>query len=144
MEALTRHSAVLTTLTFNILAVEQFYTVVTGCAALQELGVNAPRVVGSEPAVSPDWICQGLQHLTIRLKYGNAIDDQVYGLQQMFERNAMELCMEVHIEEHPGTSPFLQLSLDPLRGLPQLSELQQLRQLAVAGVAHMMGQSEVE
>ncbi|KAG0355927.1 hypothetical protein BG005_005158 [Podila minutissima] len=164
-EALIRHSAVLTILTFNILPVEQPYAVVTGCPVLQELRVNALRVVGSELAVSPDWICQGLQHLTIRLKYGDAVDNQDYDMQQMYERNALvehwapsfmlqlgsliqlkELCMEVHREEYPGTSPFVQLSLEPLRKLAQLAELQQLRQLTIqqlrqltiAGVVHMI------
>ncbi|KAF9330512.1 hypothetical protein BG006_006542 [Podila minutissima] len=145
-EALIRHSAVLTILTFNFLPVEQLYAVVTGCPALQELRVNALRVVGSELAVSPDWICQGLQHLTIRLEHGDAVDKQDYDMQQMYERNALlkELCMDVHREEYPGTSPFVQRSLEPLRKLPQLAELQQLRQLIIAGVAHMIGQSEVE
>ncbi|KAG0095034.1 hypothetical protein BGZ93_006411 [Podila epicladia] len=51
-EALTRNSAVLTTLTFNVLPVEKFYAVVTGCPALQERRVNALQVVGSEPSAS--------------------------------------------------------------------------------------------
>lgn len=54
------------------------------------------------------------------------------------------ISIEVYREDYPGTSPFLQFSLDPLQGLPQLAELQQLRQLIIAGVVHTIRQSEVE
>lgn len=54
-------------------------------------------------------------------------------------------CLGLHREDYPGTSPFLQLSLDTLRGLlPQLAELKQLRQLTITSVAHTIGQREVD
>lgn len=81
--ALTRNSSTLTALRFNTLPVEQFYSVVTRYTVLQGLSVNAIHVVGSEPTVSPDWVCQGLKHFAIRLKYGNAVDSQEYDVQQM-------------------------------------------------------------
>ncbi|KAF9384589.1 hypothetical protein CPB97_005551 [Podila verticillata] len=45
---------------------------------------------------------------------------------------------------HPALSPFLDLSLDPSVGLPQLSNLKKLEKLVVTGLAHHLGQKEIQ
>ncbi|KAF9208418.1 hypothetical protein BGZ59_010660 [Podila verticillata] len=45
---------------------------------------------------------------------------------------------------HPTLSPFLDLSLDPSVGLPQLSNLKKLEKLVVTGLAHHLGQQEIQ
>ncbi|KAF9376603.1 hypothetical protein CPB97_010716 [Podila verticillata] len=45
---------------------------------------------------------------------------------------------------HPKPSPLLQLSLDPIIGLPQLSNLRKLQSLVITGLAHRLGQQEIE
>lgn len=45
---------------------------------------------------------------------------------------------------YPTLSPFLDLSLDPSVGLPQLSNLKKLEKLVVTGLAHHLGQQEIE
>lgn len=45
---------------------------------------------------------------------------------------------------HPRLSPFLQLSLDPVVGLPRLSNLRNLEHLVIRGLGHRLGQEEIE
>ncbi|KAF9371973.1 hypothetical protein CPC16_002739, partial [Podila verticillata] len=43
-----------------------------------------------------------------------------------------------------GESPFSQLSMDPVYGIPQLLELERLRTFKVNGLQHWVGQEEIE
>ncbi|KAF9384587.1 hypothetical protein CPB97_005549 [Podila verticillata] len=55
-----------------------------------------------------------------------------------------ELELSFNNRLHPRLSPFLQLSLDPVAGLPRLSNLKKLEKLAITGLAHRLGQQEIE
>ncbi|KAF9214618.1 hypothetical protein BGZ59_003363 [Podila verticillata] len=55
-----------------------------------------------------------------------------------------ELELSFNNRLHPKLSPFLQLSLDPTIGLPQLSNLRKLQSLVITGLAHRLGQQEIE
>ncbi|KFH66205.1 hypothetical protein MVEG_08305 [Podila verticillata NRRL 6337] len=55
-----------------------------------------------------------------------------------------ELELSFNNRLHPRLSPFLQLSLDPVAGLPRLSNLKKLEKLVITGLAHRLGQQEIE
>lgn len=55
-----------------------------------------------------------------------------------------ELELSFNNRLHPRLSPFLQLSLDPVHGLPRLSNLKKLEKLVITGLAHRLGQQEIE
>ncbi|KAG0029859.1 hypothetical protein BGZ81_003349 [Podila clonocystis] len=55
-----------------------------------------------------------------------------------------ELELSFNNRLYPRLSPFLQLSLDPVMGLPRLSNLKKLEKLVITGLVHQLGQQEIE
>ncbi|KAF9285916.1 hypothetical protein BGZ74_001386 [Mortierella antarctica] len=55
-----------------------------------------------------------------------------------------DLCLGLNEELKVDVSPFFQLSVDPVLGMPKLARLQQLKTFKVTGLRHSVGQHEIE
>lgn len=145
------------------IAMVEFFSIVTSCPNLLDLNVSVLHHVPG-PEVSPPWICKSLQTLDIKLMYRDWASYQQYDNDLTFEQEAesarqlapsilqqlgslsylKDLSIGLNLEYRVGTSPFFQLSMDPVYGLPQLSEMQRLRTFKVTGLRHRVGQEEIE
>lgn len=157
------HASVLTSLMIDELNMDEFLVVVAGCSALCTLNVEYLRIQGTEAEV-PTWACTELHELSFVLFYGPGVDENGYAGTEALERqelaakrvaplfmkqlgsmSALEnLEVGLHDEGYVRDSPFLQVTLDPGSGLPQLSGLKRLEHLKIAGVLHRVRQQEIE
>ncbi|KAG0024906.1 hypothetical protein BGZ81_007560 [Podila clonocystis] len=155
--ALSRHYGALTSMSLTSLPMTQIFSIVSTCAVLRELAVDHLVIQGSESETSPRWICP-LQKLHLHIVYGVEMGHVLPGeditLRRVRERRSAEqvapsfmaqvgsmtklndLKLKLQWDDRLGTSPFFELSLDPIRGLPQLSELRQLTSVALLGTRH--------
>ncbi|KAF9322265.1 hypothetical protein BG003_003276 [Podila horticola] len=162
---ISRHYSVMTSLKLTTVPLGQFYGIVSRCPVLQELAISWLELEESAPVASPQWICP-LRMLHLHIAYGVDMDysdteDEIAVKidqgKQFADRVAppfmrqlgmlamlRELRLSFHSEERLDASPFLELSLDPVCGLPQLSSLRDLRSVAVSGIRHSIGQGEIE
>ncbi|KAG0024905.1 hypothetical protein BGZ81_007559 [Podila clonocystis] len=162
---ISRHYSVMTNLSLSTVPLSQFYGIVSGCPVLQELAISWLELEESAIVSSPLWICL-LRNLHLHIAYGVDIyysdtEDEIavkidqgkqfagrvapsfmkqLGMLTMLR----DLRLSFHSEEQPDVSPFLELSLDPICGLPQLFTLRDLRSVAVSGIRHSIGRDEIE
>ncbi|KAG0028257.1 hypothetical protein BGZ82_008522 [Podila clonocystis] len=163
---LSTHSEALSSLTlygYNAIPMTDFFSIVTCCPNLLDLRVSALQDVEG-PEVSPPWICKDLRKLDITLRYRDTCTYDMYPHNWSFEQEIAsarrlapsllqqldglthlhDLCLGLNSEYYEGESPFFELSVDPVYGLPQLAGLQQLKTFKVTGLLHSVDQEEIE
>ncbi|KAG0354289.1 hypothetical protein BG005_006590 [Podila minutissima] len=141
--------------------IDEIYRVVSQCRLLQHLAVKA-IFKGIESELSPvQWNCTRLQRLSFHFSQlsdrGNRNPAHAEPQDPIMQRvassfmqglgsltNLEELSLGFHEAHWLGHSPFLQLSLDPVCGLPQFSAMKELRTFAISGRLHTIGQPEIE
>ncbi|KAF8979757.1 hypothetical protein BGZ52_004615 [Haplosporangium bisporale] len=162
---ISRHYSVLTSLSLSIVPMVQFYGIVSGCPVLQEFAISWLEIEESVPEVAVRWICPLRKmhfHIAyaVDMDYSDTEDEIVVKIEQAkqtaeqvaplfmkqlgMQTKLRELSLSAHWKERPDYSPFLHLSLDPVCGLPQLSDLRDLRSVAFSGLRHHIGQDEIE
>ncbi|KAF9281822.1 hypothetical protein BGZ74_002269 [Mortierella antarctica] len=162
---LSRHYVALTSLTLTTLPMTQLFSIVSACPVLRELAVEQLVIQGSEPEISPRWICP-MQKLHLHIVYGVEMGYVVPGeditLKRVCERRSAErvapsfmaqvgrmtklsdLKLMLQWDDRLGAPPFFELSLDPTHGLPQLFGLRQLTSVALLGSRHSIGKGEIQ
>ncbi|KAG0345823.1 hypothetical protein BG005_001082 [Podila minutissima] len=138
-----------------------FFSIVTRCPSLLDLKVSALHHIQG-PEVSPPWICKDLRKLDIQLMYRDTLshygDDPTFELEIASAKrlapsllqqlggltHLRDLCLGLNEELKVDVSPFFQLSVDPVLGMPKLARLQQLKTFKVTGLRHSVGQHEIE
>ncbi|KAF9336275.1 hypothetical protein BG006_009122 [Podila minutissima] len=140
-----------------------FFSIVTRCPSLLDLKVSALHHIQG-PEVSPPWICKDLRKLDIQLMYRDTLSHYLYNDDPTFElemasakrlapsllqqlgglAHLRDLCLGLNEELKVDVSPFFQLSVDPVLGMPKLAGLQQLKTFKVTGLRHSVGQHEIE
>ncbi|KAG0334748.1 hypothetical protein BG000_008071 [Podila horticola] len=165
LTVLSRHYRALTSLTLTTLPMTQLFSIVSACPVLGELAVDHLVVQGSEPEISPHWICP-LRKLRLRIVYGVEMGYVLPGeditLRRVREKRSAEqlapsfmaqvgrmteltdLMMVLQWDDRLGAPPFFELSLDRIRGLPQLSGLRELTSVALLGSRHNIGIGEIQ
>lgn len=163
--ALARHYTTLTSLNLTMLPMSQFFSIVSACPVLFELTVDHLVIEGSEPETSSRWICP-LQKLHLHIVYGVEMGYVINGeditLKRVREKRSAErlapsfmaqiglmtklsdLKLMLQWDDRLGVPPFFDLSLDPIRGLSQLSNLRQLTSVALLGARHHIGKNEIQ
>ncbi|KAI9237820.1 MAG: hypothetical protein BYD32DRAFT_451433, partial [Podila humilis] len=163
----SRRVGTLVVLHIGDLYMEEFWCIVALSHNLQDLNVRAIWVIGmnDRDIPSPEWACVGLRQLSFKLlqEHGEPdylAYDSLAHVNQLMKQLVLSsslmaqlgslyrlevLKMGFHQHDYPMVdSVFLQLSLHPLRGLCLLSGLEQLRTVAISGLAHNVGRHEIE
>jgi len=150
------------------LYLEEFWCIVGLCPQLQDLQVRIIYAYGTDDMVtsSPEWACKGLRRLSFKLhrycsaynSLGNKFLLQTKHLVQQLVLSSSSFmtqlgslsgleALTIGFQERDRPlvdSVFFELSLDPLRGLPQLLGLGELRSVLISGLAHSVGRKEIE
>ncbi|KAG0019117.1 hypothetical protein BGZ81_009912 [Podila clonocystis] len=165
LSAMSYHSGTLSSLKIGKdITMVDFFTIVARCPNLRDLTVSVFHHMPG-PEVSPPWICKELCKLDIRLIYRDRAsyflddDDNTPNFDQRIESakqlaplllcqmgtlsRLQDLSVGVNREYVVEESPYFQLSLDPVYGLPQLAGLRQLKTFKVTGLMHSVGQKEI-
>lgn len=163
---LSFHSEALSSLRVNRdITMADCFSIVASCPKLQDLTVQAVHQVPG-PEMSPPWICKGLRKLNLQLLYRNresyypddnedtpTFDREIESAKQLAPSllrqigtlpGLQDLYLGVNREFVVDESPFFQLSMDRVYGIPQLAGLQQLKTFKVTGLVHSVGQEEIE
>ncbi|KAF9218037.1 hypothetical protein BGZ59_000011 [Podila verticillata] len=163
---LSFHSHALWSLRINKeITMADCFSIVSSCPKLQSLTIRVlHRMPG--PKVSPSWICKDLRKLNLQLLYRSmgsyyldddedtpTFDREIESAKQLAPSllhqigtlpSLRDLYLGVNREYVVEESPFFQLSMDRVCGLPQLAGVQQLKTFKVTGLVHSVGQEEIE
>lgn len=137
---------VLISLKFTVIAMPSLMQILRSCPNLHTVCAPWVTINGHEPETCPVWAGRALQVLRLGLSprkyYNQAAQPSFESASRIAPSFMMQLGRQEHLRELQlqlgynyscASSPFLELSLDPTRGLPQLGGLLRLRDLDVSG-----------
>lgn len=153
-------------------AMKEVCNILANTPRLQSIRIPVVMIDGFEPEELPEWASRVLEKISLGLYFANHRHDLNRASSRLRYDHELSLLMELSLEttrdiaplfmariNEQGTlrelelsfnhrrrlrrSPFLDLSLDPVVGLPQLSNLGRLERFVVSGLVHRMGKDEM-
>ncbi|KAF9322285.1 hypothetical protein BG003_003296 [Podila horticola] len=171
--ALAQHYCTLVEVDLDVMdiSMEQAWRLLASAPNLQSVRIPVVLIDGSEPEELPGWASRVLDKLSVGLclegherdlergtsapqpktkpEFADNSAKAAQWLRPLFmaQINAQNTLRELELgfnhRRRLRRSPFLDLSLDPIVGLPQLSNLERLERFVVSGLVHRMGNEEM-